>query len=119
MRDIAEDDEIRACLEEAGFDPGLAGMGMLAGAEEYTRNLEDAVNAGAFGAPFYIVDGDREVLGTGPDRGPRPAFVGRLVSPGLHVSGGRRCAAGLPVALHAGPWRRVETDGAAAVGPLP
>jgi 2-hydroxychromene-2-carboxylate isomerase len=63
MRDIAEDDEIRACLEEAGFDPGLAGMGMLAGAEEYARNLEDAVSAGAFGAPFYIVDGTEKFWG--------------------------------------------------------
>jgi len=63
MRDIAEDDEIRACLSEAGFDPGLAGMGMLAGAEAYTRNLEEAVDAGVFGAPFYIVDGVEKFWG--------------------------------------------------------
>jgi 2-hydroxychromene-2-carboxylate isomerase len=62
-RDIAEDEEIRACLTEAGFDPGLAGMAMLEGAEAYTRNLEDAVSAGVFGAPFYIVDGTEKFWG--------------------------------------------------------
>jgi 2-hydroxychromene-2-carboxylate isomerase len=67
----------RACLEEAGFDPGLAGMGMLAGAEEYTRNLEDAVNAGAFGAPFYIVDGTERFWGQD-----------RIDDLDLHLSGG-------------------------------
>ncbi|MEM9477591.1 MAG: 2-hydroxychromene-2-carboxylate isomerase [Pseudomonadota bacterium] len=54
-KDIATDDVIRACLEEAGFDPALADSGMLAGAEEYAANLEEAVSRGAFGAPFYIV----------------------------------------------------------------
>jgi 2-hydroxychromene-2-carboxylate isomerase len=61
-RDIAEDDEIRACLVAAGFDPGSR-AGLLAGAEEYTRNLEDAVSAGVFGAPFYIVDGVEKFWG--------------------------------------------------------
>ena len=54
-KNIAEDDVIRAALSEAGFDPDLADSGMLQGAETYAANLEDAVNAGAFGAPFYIV----------------------------------------------------------------
>ncbi|GAA5065454.1 2-hydroxychromene-2-carboxylate isomerase [Maritalea mobilis] len=62
-RDIAEDDVIADCLDEAGFDRGLAGMAMLQGAEQYTRNLEDAVNAGVFGAPFYIVDGTEKFWG--------------------------------------------------------
>lgn len=62
-RDIAEDEVIAACLAEAGFDPGLAGMAMLAGAEEYVRNTEDAVAAGVFGAPFYIVDGTEKFWG--------------------------------------------------------
>ncbi|MEM1237652.1 MAG: 2-hydroxychromene-2-carboxylate isomerase [Pseudomonadota bacterium] len=57
-KDIAEDAVIRECLERAGFDPALADSGLLAGAEAYAQNLEDAVNAGAFGAPFYITDGD-------------------------------------------------------------
>ncbi|MDG4648299.1 2-hydroxychromene-2-carboxylate isomerase [Roseibacterium sp. SDUM158017] len=62
-RDIAEDEVIAACLEMAGFDPGLAGMAMLQGAEQYARNLEDAVAAGVFGAPFYIVDGSEKFWG--------------------------------------------------------
>jgi 2-hydroxychromene-2-carboxylate isomerase len=62
-RDIAEDDVIAECLEAAGFDRGLAGMGMLAGAEDYVRNTEEAVNAGVFGAPFYIVDGSEKFWG--------------------------------------------------------
>ncbi|MEP1792955.1 2-hydroxychromene-2-carboxylate isomerase [Parasphingorhabdus sp.] len=58
-KDIAQDDVIRACLTDAGFDPDLADSGLLEGAETYARNLEDAVEAGAFGAPFYVVDGQR------------------------------------------------------------
>ena len=55
-KDIAEDSVIRECLSAAGFDPALADSGLLAGAETYAQNLEEAVNAGAFGAPFYITD---------------------------------------------------------------
>lgn len=57
QRNIAEDDVIREALESAGFDGDLVNSGMLSGAEEYARNLEDAIVVGAFGAPFYIVDG--------------------------------------------------------------
>ncbi|MBM2577335.1 2-hydroxychromene-2-carboxylate isomerase [Jannaschia sp. Os4] len=57
--DIAQDDVIRDCLSAAGFDPALSDKGMLAGAEEYARNLEEAVAAGAFGAPFYVVGDER------------------------------------------------------------
>jgi 2-hydroxychromene-2-carboxylate isomerase len=55
-KNIAEDAVIRGCLEAAGFDPGLADSGLLAGAVTYEENLEDAVNAGVFGAPFFITD---------------------------------------------------------------
>jgi len=55
-KDIAQDDVIRDCLERAGFDPSLADSGLLAGAKAYAQNLEDAVKAGAFGAPFYITE---------------------------------------------------------------
>lgn len=58
-KDIAEDDVIRACLTEAGFDPALADSGLLEGAETYARNLEDAVDAGVFGAPFYVIGEQR------------------------------------------------------------
>ncbi|MEQ9694899.1 2-hydroxychromene-2-carboxylate isomerase [Shimia sp. SDUM112013] len=55
-KDIAQDDVIKACLSEAGFDPSLADSGLLVGAEIYEKNLEDGIAAGAFGAPFYVVD---------------------------------------------------------------
>lgn len=62
-KDIAEDAVVRACLEEAGFDPGLADSGMLEGAETYAANLEEAVERGVFGAPFYITDTDQRFWG--------------------------------------------------------
>ena len=55
-RDIAEDAVIGACLEAAGFDRALTMTGLLSGAETYAANLEDAVAAGVFGSPFYVVD---------------------------------------------------------------
>ncbi|MEM8554611.1 MAG: 2-hydroxychromene-2-carboxylate isomerase [Pseudomonadota bacterium] len=57
-KDIAQDDVIKACLEEAGFDPGLT-ESLLVGAETYAANLEEAIDRGAFGAPFYIVGDER------------------------------------------------------------
>lgn len=62
-KDISQDDVIVACLEAAGFDGGLATSGMLAGAETYAANLEEAVAKGAFGAPFFITDGDERFWG--------------------------------------------------------
>ncbi len=62
-RDIAQDDVIKACLAGAGFDPSLADSGLLAGAETYGRNLEEAVAAGAFGSPFYVTDDDARFWG--------------------------------------------------------
>ena len=61
--DIAQDDVIRDCLEKAGFDPALADTGLLAGAETYAANLEEAVSRGVFGAPFYITDNDQRFWG--------------------------------------------------------
>ncbi|MEP6288309.1 MAG: 2-hydroxychromene-2-carboxylate isomerase, partial [Marinomonas sp.] len=55
-KNIAEDDVVRAMLESAGFDPALAESGLLTGADTYAQNLEDAVSAGVFGAPFYTTD---------------------------------------------------------------
>ena len=62
-KDIAQDDVIRECLSQAGFDPALADSGLLAGAETYTRNLEEAVERGVFGAPFYITEDDQRFWG--------------------------------------------------------
>ena len=57
-KDVAEDEVVKGCLAAAGFDPSLADSGLLVGAEEYAQNLEEAVNRGAFGSPFYIVAED-------------------------------------------------------------
>lgn len=62
-KNVAEDDVIRACLEEAGFDPSLADSGLLKGADAYAANLEEAVSKGAFGAPFFITDRDERFWG--------------------------------------------------------
>ena len=57
-RDIARDEVVRDCLQQAGFDPGLADSGLLSGAETYAANLEEAV-----GAPFYVVDSGQAFWG--------------------------------------------------------
>lgn len=75
-KDIAQDDVVRACLEAAGFDGDLVDKGMLAGAEEYAANLEGAVNAGVFGAPFYVTDGGQMFWGQD-----------RLAALDLHLAG--------------------------------
>ena len=62
-KDIADDAVIRSCLEAAGFDPSLADSGLLQGAEAYPRNLEEAVEAGAFGSPFYVTEDGARFFG--------------------------------------------------------
>lgn len=62
-KNVADDAVITACLEEAGFDPGLALSGMLVGAETYAANLEEAVAKGVFGAPFFITEDDQRFWG--------------------------------------------------------
>lgn len=54
-RDISDDTVIRDILAAHGFDPALADKGLFIGAETYGRNLEQAVEAGVFGSPFYVV----------------------------------------------------------------
>jgi 2-hydroxychromene-2-carboxylate isomerase len=54
-RDISDDTVIRDILSAHGFDPALADRGLFVGAETYGRNLEQAVEAGIFGSPFYVV----------------------------------------------------------------
>ncbi|SEN75452.1 2-hydroxychromene-2-carboxylate isomerase [Gemmobacter aquatilis] len=58
-RDIADDEVIRAVLEQTGFDPKVADRGMLSAAETYAVNLEEAVSRGVFGVPFYVVGEER------------------------------------------------------------
>ena len=62
-KDIADDAVVRDCLSKAGFDPDLADSGMLAGAETYAANLEEAAARGVFGAPFYITSDDQRFWG--------------------------------------------------------
>ncbi len=62
-RDIADDGVIQDCLQKAGFNPALADSGMLAGAETYAANLEEAVSRGVFGSPFYVTDSDQRFWG--------------------------------------------------------
>jgi 2-hydroxychromene-2-carboxylate isomerase len=57
-RDIADDAVVRDILGAHDFDPGLADRGMFTAADVYVRNLEDAVGAGVFGAPFYVTGGE-------------------------------------------------------------
>lgn len=54
-RDISDDAVVRDILSAHGFDPKLADSGMLAGAETYAANLEEAVARGVFGTPTYLV----------------------------------------------------------------
>jgi 2-hydroxychromene-2-carboxylate isomerase len=58
-RDIADSDTVADILRAHGFDPGVADRHMLAAAEEYAANLEEAVSRGVFGVPFYIVGDER------------------------------------------------------------
>lgn len=62
-KDVSQDHVVRACLTEAGFDPALADSDMMASADTYAANLEEAINAGAFGAPFYITDDGQQFWG--------------------------------------------------------
>ena len=54
-RDISDDAVLRDILGQHGFDPALVDKGLFVGAETYGRNLEQAVEAGVFGSPFYVV----------------------------------------------------------------
>jgi 2-hydroxychromene-2-carboxylate isomerase len=54
-RNIADDAVIGDLLAEAGFDAGLASRGMLSGVQTFERYTEEALAAGVFGAPSYLV----------------------------------------------------------------
>mgnify|MGYP001803163389 CR=1 FL=1 len=62
-KDIAQDEVVKDKLSAAGFDPSLADSGLLAGAETFAANLEEAVSRGVFGSPFYITDKDQRFWG--------------------------------------------------------
>jgi 2-hydroxychromene-2-carboxylate isomerase len=54
-RNIAEDEVVQDILAAHGYDPKIADRYMLAAAETYVSNLEEAVSRGVFGVPFYLV----------------------------------------------------------------
>jgi 2-hydroxychromene-2-carboxylate isomerase len=54
-RNIADDEVVQDILRAHGFDPKIADRGMLAAAETYVANLEEAVARGVFGVPSYVV----------------------------------------------------------------
>ena len=58
-RNIAEEDVLRDILAAHGFDPRIADRGMMAAADTYAANLDEAVARGVFGVPFYIVGDER------------------------------------------------------------
>jgi 2-hydroxychromene-2-carboxylate isomerase len=63
-RNIGEDEVLREKLSQTGFDPKLVTSGLFIGAMAYEKNLEEAVDRGVFGAPFYIVrDTDQRFWG--------------------------------------------------------
>ena len=62
-KDISDPKVISECLKTAGFDGDLAGKDMLGAAEQYSKNTEEAVASGVFGAPFYITDTDQRFWG--------------------------------------------------------
>lgn len=55
-KNITEEEVIKDCLLQAGFDPALSDSGLMSGAEIYEANLEETITCGVFGSPFYIVD---------------------------------------------------------------
>ncbi len=62
-KDLSDDAVIKACLENAGFAADVADKGLMTAADTYARKLEDGVNAGAYGSPFYVTDQDQRVWG--------------------------------------------------------
>lgn len=54
-RNIADGEVVQDILGAHGYDPALADRGMLASAETYVANLEEAVSRGVFGLPSYLV----------------------------------------------------------------
>ena len=54
-KDIGDDAVVKAGLEAAGFDPGIADRGMLSGSETIERNTNEALERNVFGSPTYVV----------------------------------------------------------------
>ena len=61
-KDISDDKVIKDALISNGFDSSITESGLLEGAETFSRNTEDAIQANVFGSPSYIV-GDQVFFG--------------------------------------------------------
>ena len=61
-KDISDDKVIKDALISNGFDASITESGLLEGAETFSRNTEDAIQANVFGSPSYIV-GDQVFFG--------------------------------------------------------
>jgi len=58
-RDIADDATLAALLSECELDAGLSARSHSAEIENrYAQNTQSAIEAGVFGAPSYVVDGE-------------------------------------------------------------
>lgn len=58
-RDISDRETIATILSENGFDLAEVERGFEAAAEEFAANTDRALENGVFGAPFYVVEGER------------------------------------------------------------
>ena len=56
---MSDRDTIAAILSENGFDMAEAERGSEAASKEFAANTQRALESGVFGAPFYVVDGER------------------------------------------------------------
>lgn len=58
-RDIADAATLAALLDECGLDAGLLAQSQSAEVQNrYAQNTQAAIEAGVFGAPSYVVDGE-------------------------------------------------------------
>ena len=58
-RDISDRGTIEAILSENGFDLTEVERGLEDAADEFAANTDRALQNGVFGAPFYVVEGER------------------------------------------------------------
>ncbi len=58
-RDIADTATLDAILSETGIDRGALDPHLADARSAFDRTTREAIGAGAFGVPFYVVDGQR------------------------------------------------------------
>jgi hypothetical protein len=93
----------RLSVVEAGFDPVC--QQRVAAGETHTRNLEDAVEAGVSGAPFYTWTESGSGAGSARTTGP-PSSGNVTLHTHTHLYEGRRAGARHHcIAGHSGAWR--------------